>query len=245
MVYTKLEHFKSITREQILERLKKGRYQNLDFLAYANISIRNDQDFFKTILKINTNLIQCAGEAIKDNEEIIYSCIREAGWNMAHASERIKSDKNIIAKWFILTPFILEYISPELKRDREYILNILLNANSQRKKKYSYGFVLEFLPEFKSDLEIVNLCVADDIYSVAFSIYNDDEKYMRKLLITDKRSSVSLFKCASERLQTYYATISEQYGIPYYKVMLLLNSHEDIDKMNILRWTKDCYLNFK
>jgi hypothetical protein len=88
-------------------------------------SLKKDVELFKILVKINGTAISYAHDSIKDNEEIVQLALKQSPdfSVMQHVSERLRSNKDIMAYALQKNGSLYKYLCGDLKLDKDIILN--------------------------------------------------------------------------------------------------------------------------
>ena len=132
-------------------------------LSYASDKIKNDKEFILSLVKKSSQFLEFVSDELKDDEEVVLTALQTDCFSLyafEHASERLKSSKEMIYKVAAIRPNYIHFMSDELKDDEEFLLDLLnkhpnlsLQIASDRLKNKK-SFVKEFVS--KSGWNIVH-----------------------------------------------------------------------------------------
>ncbi|KAG2379167.1 hypothetical protein C9374_007805 [Naegleria lovaniensis] len=174
-------------------------------LRYASFDLRVNKEFVaKSVMKnekasiyadysqddLLYNALGYSSWSLKHNREFVLNCVKKNGLSLQHASNDLKSDKEIVTQAIMQNPESLEY--SDLSYDKEFVLQLI----QQNKIHLTFRTISDTL---KSDETIV-LAVAtyDPTFMIAFNLDTEENiirvfednpsvlRYVREPLSRDK-----------------------------------------------------------
>lgn len=134
-------------------------------------------EFVTSSVRHYASPIQFANQFWNDRELMTYAIHRNP-YDFSFMDDSLK-DQNLVRKIILREPYLFRYIPEPMKEDREFIISLV---------KYS-GVILAWLPNFKSDPEIVRLAVQTIYWAILFAdpMYRKDTDICRLVLQTLSR----------------------------------------------------------
>ena len=167
---------KTITnRAELLEAVKKdGRA-----LEYAGEALKNDRDIVLEAVKNDGSALAYASEALKNDREFFLEVFNNNARALEYAGEELKNDREFFFKAVKEDASALEYASEALKNDREIVLEAF-NNNAR---------ALEFAgKEFQNDQDIIKIFNIENREIVLEAVKKDGRalKYASDKFIVDR-----------------------------------------------------------
>ena len=69
-----------------------------------------------------SSILSRADEFLRDDEEVIFTAVKEDGEGLEYASERLRNDKDFVLKIVEESPLEIQYVSDSLKKDVALVL---------------------------------------------------------------------------------------------------------------------------
>jgi uncharacterized protein (TIGR02145 family) len=190
---------KTITnRAELLEAVKKdGRA-----LQYAGEALKNDREIVLEAVKQNGEALRYAGEDLKNDREIVLEAVKQHRWALQYAGAELKNDRDIVLEAVKFTFGIaFQDAGAEFKNDRE----IVLEAVKQE------GSALEYAgAEFKNDREIVLEAVKQ--HGMALEYASEALKNDRDIVLEAVKFNGYALKNAGEALKNDREIVLEAFN---------------------------------
>ena len=101
-------------KEVMLKQVAKNPFN----LQCASDRLRNDKDLVLSAMEQTNDqrLLQFAGNQIRDDKDFILAAVKKNGWNLQHASERLKNDLDVVYQALLQKEHTHIHIGDELKK---------------------------------------------------------------------------------------------------------------------------------
>lgn len=137
--------------------MKKNKYENnqdsidteicLD-LEFANLSVRNNEEIVRKIVKNNGKSFQYASERLKDDKGFVLEMIPESHYIIRFVSERLKNDEDIVFTSLKCDHTALGYVNERFSKDGNLVLKCLKTN----------AYILRDLDDkFQNDFEVLEI----------------------------------------------------------------------------------------
>jgi len=126
-------------KTRVLKSLSNG---NIDALECANDALKQDQEFMLSAVQKNGHALQHASEKLRADKKVILEAVRQNGYALQHANDALKQDREFVLKAVRLNGDALKYASDILRNDREIVL-VALNENMDYDKYHQGDFLKE------------------------------------------------------------------------------------------------------
>jgi hypothetical protein len=100
-------------------------------ILHARKDMLKDKTIIEQILRINGNMLDYFSDEVKNDYYYVSLAINNDPRSLQYASERLRSDKkliNTIFHEFVKYGGYFQYISDELKKDKQYIIHLINNG---------------------------------------------------------------------------------------------------------------------
>lgn len=122
---------------------------------YVADTLKQNQDFMRSVLRFNYNFIQYTPNNLRDNKELMEDMLDlNYGNGFQYISDRLKNDKEFVSRYIKNYNFNFSDIGESLKSNKSFILEVL------QKNRLRSGFTIDFLDEsLKRDQEVAKLAL--------------------------------------------------------------------------------------
>jgi hypothetical protein len=158
--------------------------KSLYMLKNAPLIYRQDKEVVLAAVLYDGELVEFAGESLRNDPEIYLAAISQInnrrgacdpGRILHLIPEKFRSDKGFLIKAVENYPRIFEHVTPDVRSDREFMLEII---------KKTYGWIIEYVsPELQSDRQfIVEAAILNkDILRWLSKNFNNDKELFEML----------------------------------------------------------------
>jgi len=158
--------------------------KSLYMLKNAPLIYRQDKEVVLAAVLYDGELVEFAGESLRNDPEIYLAAISQInnrrgacdpGQILHLIPEKFRSDKAFLIKAVENYPRIFEHVTPDVRSDREFMLEII---------KKTYGWIIEYVsPELQSDRQfIVEAAILNkDILRWLSKNFNNDKELFEML----------------------------------------------------------------
>jgi len=141
------------------EFILKLMIQNLATLEHVDVSLRNDKEIVLTAISHQGCVFRHASEQLRDDPEVALAAIRLHPTMLRNASPRLLSDFNFMSEALTYYGRGLLLMPKEMQNNRS-LVKIALRNN---------GMLLQELPEYSNDLDMVRIAVQSEGNSLQFA----------------------------------------------------------------------------
>jgi hypothetical protein len=144
--------------------------RNWKELEYASFRLRNNVDFMLDALTINGSNLQYATNYLKKNGLIVLTAIKNNTYAIRHASYDVKDNKSFAMLIIINFPEIFQFLSDNLKNDKDIIREVLTKYVNN--KQYNYYTIFRHISyELKNDKDFMLELIKLDIHIIVYASY--------------------------------------------------------------------------
>ena len=170
--------------------------QNGLVLNYASKILCDNKKFIMNLVE-NNHFLQFASDRLKNDKEIVTIALEnDCGYYFSNASKELEnSEKNITVNFknnkYVLKN-ILDFVSTELKDDKEFIMSIIKNN----------GYILKYISErLQDDKEIVMASIKSNGGPLKYASERLQEDEEIKRIITEQNVFKDELECAYEEIK--------------------------------------------